>query len=88
MSAGNLGVLLLLAGGVLAVFAMHRGGGHAHGMSGGCGSHGHGNGHDSPDSRDQSEQAPGEGKNSLPSKPGSHDHGGESAAEDTGRGGF
>ena len=82
MSAGNLGILLLVAGGVLAMFVMHRGG-HAHGMSGGCGGHGHGNGHDSPDSRDQSEPLPGDEKNPLPSEPGSHAHGGEPATEDT-----
>ena len=83
MSAGNLGILLLLAGGVLAMFVMHRGGGHAHGMSGGCGGHGHGNGHDSPDSRDQSEQSRGEEKSPLPNKAGSHAHGGEPATDDT-----
>lgn len=41
MSAGNLIFLLLVAGGALAMFSMHRGGGHSHGMSGG-GGHGHG----------------------------------------------
>ena len=83
MSAGNLIFLLVLVGGVLAMFAMHRGGGHPHGMGGGCGGHGHGNGHDSSDSRDQPEESRGEGKSPLPSKPGSHVHGDEQATEDT-----
>ena len=43
MSTGTLIFLLLTVGAVFWMFSMHRGGGHAHGMSGGCGGHGHGN---------------------------------------------
>jgi len=45
MSAGTVIFLLLIAGSVVAMVAMHRGGGHSHGMGmGGCcgGGHGHG----------------------------------------------
>ena len=40
MSAGNLIFLFLIVGGFIAMFSMHRGGGHAHGGMGGCGGHG------------------------------------------------
>lgn len=73
MDAGNLIVLLLVGGGLFAMFAMHRGGGHSHGggghshgAGGGCGGgHGHG-----PSEAPREEQKP------LLGKPGSgvHEH--------------
>lgn len=39
MDAGNLIFLLLIVGGVFAMFFMHRGG-HGHGGMGGCGRYG------------------------------------------------
>lgn len=44
MSFGSLIFLLLIVGSFLAMFSMHRGGGHSHGgLGGGCGGH---SGHD------------------------------------------
>ena len=74
MDAGSLIFLLLIVGGVFAMFAMHRGGGHAHGGKGGgcCGGHGHDRG--SPDDQSSTDE-PREEKPLL-GKPGSqgHDH--------------
>ena len=44
MSVGTLIFLLLIVGSFVAMFSMHRGGGHAHGGMGGCGG-GHGHSH-------------------------------------------
>ena len=42
MDAGTLIILLLVVGGLFAMFAMHRRGGHSHGTRGGSGGgHGH-----------------------------------------------
>lgn len=41
MNAGNLIFLLLIVGGVVAMFAMHRGGHGRGGMGGCCGGHSH-----------------------------------------------
>ncbi|GIU94189.1 MAG: hypothetical protein KatS3mg012_0646 [Gaiellaceae bacterium] len=72
MDAGTLVWILLIGGGVLAMFFMHRGG-HAHGGfggGGGCGGHGQGHDHsgtaaDEPRNEDARPLA----------KSGSHDHG-------------
>lgn len=71
MSTGNLIFLLVLVGGVFAMFSMHRGGGHSHGMGGGCGGgHGHGSSdsHGSPDDSHEEEKKP------LLDKPDAHAH--------------
>jgi hypothetical protein len=63
MNAGNLIFLLLIVGGPLAMFSMHRGG-HAHGGTaggggGGCcgggGGHNHGGGHEEEQTPNQSD---------------------------------
>jgi hypothetical protein len=87
MSAGNLIFLLLIIGGVFAMFSMHRGG-HAHGgMGGGGGGHGghsHGGdqGHEAEHDRNASEEEkkpllgpPGTGGNTpTPAAAGGHRH--------------
>lgn len=75
MDAGNLIFLLLIVGGVFAMFFMHRGG-HAHG---GMGGKGHNHGGSSTDERR------GDDKKPLLGKPGPHGH--EPAAKGNGRGG-
>lgn len=74
MDAGNLIVLLLVGGGLFAMFAMHRGGVHSHGAGGGCGGgHGHG-----PSEEPREEQKPLLG---APGSPG-HAHEREPAGAD------
>lgn len=82
MDAGNIIFLLLIVGGVLAMFFMHRGG-HAHGGMGGCGGHGHKHGGSSTDEPRKEDKKP------LLGKPGPHvhDHDHEPAATGSGRGG-
>ena len=80
MSAGNLIFLLVLVGGVVAMFSMHRGGGHSHGMGGCGGGHGHG-GHGSSDSEPTSEESSEKETKPLLGKPGSHSHGREPATQ-------
>jgi len=67
MDAGNLIVLLLAVGGLFAMFAMHRGGGHSHAAGG----HSHGGG------QGASEEPRTEEKQPVLGKPGSkgHEHG-------------
>jgi hypothetical protein len=55
MNAGNLIFLLLIVGGALAMFSMHRGGGHAHGGMGGGGCHG-GHSHDDGQSNEHAHE--------------------------------
>jgi len=69
MNAGNLIFLLVVVGGAVAMFSMHRGGGHSHGTHGG-GGHGHG----SADSQGPSEEPREEGKKPLLGKPGTPTH--------------
>ena len=57
MDAGSLIVLLLVGGGLFAMFAMHRGGGHSHGAGGGCGG-GHGHAHGPSPEQPREEQEP------------------------------
>ena len=71
MSTGNLIFLLVLVGGVFAMFSMHRGGGHSHGMGGGCGG---GHGHGSSDSHGSPEDSREEEKKPLLDKAGAHAH--------------
>ena len=69
MDAGSLIFLLLIVGGVFAMFAMHRGGGHSHGMGGGCGG-GHGHNHSdepAPDAARGDEKKPVLGPPGTPS---------------------
>lgn len=72
MNAGNLIFLLVVVGGAVAMFSMHRGGGHSHGTRG-SGGHVHGSsGHGSSNSQgtaDTTEQPREEGKPLL-GKPG------------------
>ena len=65
MNAGNLIFLLLIVGSFVAMFSMHRGGGHAHGGmgGGGCGG-GHGD-----HSHDQSDETTREGAHEHGQKP-------------------
>lgn len=81
MSAGTLIFLLLIGGGLFAMFSMHRGGSHSHGMGGGCGG-GHGHTHGSSEEPRAEEE-----KKPLLGKPGSHGHDREPAAADDKRGG-
>lgn len=74
MDAGTLLWILLIGGGVFAMFFMHRGG-HAHGGSAG-GGHGHDHGRTSTD---ESRESRNEDTKPL-GKPGSHDHDREPAA--------
>lgn len=72
MDAGTLLWILLIGGGVAAMFFMHRGG-HAHGGSGGaggCGGHGHDHGRTSAD---ESREPRKEDAKQL-GEPESHDH--------------
>jgi len=69
MDAGTLLWILLIGGGVFAMFFMHRGG-HAHGRLGGGGGHGHD--HSSSSSDEQQGQQREEDKKPLQSKHGSH----------------
>jgi hypothetical protein len=81
MDAGNLIFLLLIVGGVFAMFFMHRGGhGHGGGM-GGCGGHGHSHGGSSTEERREEDEKP------ILGKPGPHGHDQEPAATGSGRGG-
>ncbi len=88
MDAGNLIFVLLIVGGLFAMFFMHRGG-HAHGGMGGCGGRGHNHGGSFTDERRE------EGKKPLLGRPGphghdhdhDHDHDHEPAATGSGRGG-
>lgn len=82
MDAGNLIFLLLIVGGVFAMFFMHRGG-HGHGGMGGCGRHGHSHGGSATDERREEDKKP------ILGKPGphGHDHDHEPAATGGGRGG-
>ena len=66
MDAGNLIILLLAVGGLFAMVAMHRGGGHSHGAGAGCGG-GHGHAH-GPSEEPREERQP------LLGKPGSQEH--------------
>lgn len=76
MDAGTLIWILLIAGGVLAMFFMHRGG-HAHGGRGGRGGDDLGQGHDhSGASADEPREPRKEDARSL-ARSGSHDHGNE-----------
>ena len=68
MDAGTLLWILLIGGGVFAMFFMHRGG-HAHGRLGGGG---HGHDHSSSSSDEQQGQQREEDKKPLQSKHGSH----------------
>lgn len=81
MDAGKLILILLIGGGVLAMFFMHRRG-HAHGGlgggGGGCGGHGHS--HDHGGSSVDEPREPREEDAKPLAKPGSHDHGREPAA--------
>jgi len=83
MSSGNLIFLLVLVGGVVTMFSMHRGGGRSHGMGRCCGGHGHG----SSDDHGSSEESGKEQKKPLLGKPGSHTHDREPATEGGKRGG-
>lgn len=67
MDAGTLLWILLIGGGVFAMFFMHRGG-HAHGGLGG----GHGHDHGDPSSDKQQEQRLEEDKKPIEGKHGSH----------------
>ena len=78
MNAGTLIVLLLIVGGLFAMFSMHRGG-RAHGGIGGCGGHGDKHGDPSTDERQEEDKKP------PLDKPGPHDH--EPAVADAGRSG-
>lgn len=79
MSAGNLIFLLVVIGGAVAMFSMHRGGGHSHGTHGG-GDHGHG----SSGNQASSNEPPVEEKKPLLGKPGTrtHEHEAEPAADE------
>ena len=68
MDAGTLLWILLIGGGVFAMFFMHRGG-HAHGRLGGGG---HGHDHSSSSSDEQQGQQREEDKKPLQGKHGSH----------------
>ena len=81
MNAGNLIVLLLIVGGLFAMFFMHRGG-HAHGRLGGSGGHGHDHSSSSPD--EQQEQGLEEDKKPIEGKHGSHGHDDEPATATAG----
>lgn len=84
MDAGTLFWILLIGGGVLAMFFMHRGG-HAHGRlggGGGCGGHGHDHGGTSTDK--QQEQRLEEDKKPSQGKHGSHDPDDEPATATSG----
>lgn len=86
MNAGNLIFVLLIVGGLFAMFSMHRGGrahGRAHGGMGGCGGHGDKHGDSSTDERQEEDKKPPLG---TPG-PHSHDHDHEPAATDAGRSG-
>lgn len=76
MDTGDLISLLLIVGVVFAMFAMHRGGGRAHGGMGGgcCGGHGHD--HGSADEQRPAEKPLEEEKKPLHgnSGPGAHTH--------------
>ncbi len=67
MNAGNVIFLLLIVGGVFAMFFRHRGG-HAHGGMGGCGRHGHNHGGSSTGERREEDKKP------LLGEPGPHGH--------------
>lgn len=81
MSIGNLIFLLVVVGGAVAMFSMHRGGGHSHGTHGGDGGgdrgHGSSGGEGSPNE-------PIERKKPLLGKPGTrtHEHAAEPAADE------
>lgn len=77
MDVGTLFWILLIGGGVFAMFFMHRGS-HAHGGGGGggCGGHGHDHSGASSDERQEPRE---EAKKPL-AKPGSHGHAHEPAA--------
>ena len=79
MDAGTLFWVLLIGGGVVAMFFMHRGG-HAHGGlagRGGCGGHDH---HDHGDASSDERQEPREEAKKPLAKPGSDGHTHEPAA--------
>lgn len=67
MDAGTLFWVVLIGGGLFAMFFMHRGGhahgGHAHGGLGGCGGHGHGD--PSSDKQEHEEGQEGDKKQPL-----------------------
>lgn len=79
MDAGTLLWILLIGGGVFAMFFMHRGG-HAHGRLGG----GHGHDHGDPSSDKQQEQRLEEDKKPIEGKHGSHGHDDEPATATAG----
>lgn len=81
MDAGTLLWILVIGGGLFAMFFMHRGG-HAHGGPGGCGGHGHD--HGDPSSDKQQEQRREEDKKPLQGKHGSHGHDDEPATATAG----
>lgn len=70
MSAGSLIFLLLIFGSFVAMFSMHRGGGHAHGGMGGGGGHGGHGGHDEEQNADESAGHEGHGQKPLLGPPG------------------
>lgn len=70
MSAQNLIFLLVVVGGVVAMFSMHRGGGHSHGMHGSGGHDGHG----SSGRQASTNEPPVEEKKPLLGKPGTRTH--------------
>ena len=89
MNSGNLIFLLVVVGGLFAMFFMHRGGhahggaghgGHAAGGMGGCGGHNHG-GSSTDERQGESKKSP------LLGQPGSHAHDHEPANTGSGRGG-
>lgn len=83
MNAGNLIVLLLIVGGLFAMFFMHRGGGRGHGGMGGCGGHGDTHGDSATDEHQEKDKQPPLGKPG----PHGHDHDREPATTDAGRSG-
>lgn len=80
MSVGNLLFLLVVVGGAVAMFSMHRGGGHSHGAHGG-GDRGHGS-----SGSEGSPNEPIKEKKPLLGKPGTrtHEHEAEPAADERG----
>lgn len=90
MNAGNLIFLLLIVGGLFAMFFMHRGGhahgdaghgGHAEGGMGCCGGHGDKHGGSSTDEHQEEDKKP------PLATPGPHSHDHEPAVTDAGRSG-
>ena len=76
MDAGTLLWILLIGGGVFAMFFMHRGG-HAHGGLGGSGGHSHGHGGAPSDEQEQRREV---GTTPVQSKDDPHGHEDEPAS--------